>query len=327
MQTEGTAQGIDITDKIFTNKAGRCINYVGSYYSNVTDTKRSSEFSGDVIISADGTPCTIDSNTIPNHDFNDDSASFANNVSEVDSAFDISINPINASTPTPLEIGTTEGVLLNGITIDLLAAACYNIGNEPLGREKIGCGPDQNDNPWRYDPMSSLNHFGTDAHHAHTQPNGKYHYHGNPVAMFAQECGDTSSPVIGFAADGYPIFGSCFKDPNTQEVREAQSSYILKNGGGPRQAVVGYETPVGGVGDINSDDYDGQFRGDWIYDESAGDLDECNGMTVDDQYGYYVTDSFPWVLNCLKGEIDVSFGAASNQLDRRMHSHEDGVLH
>ena len=38
-----------------------------------------------------------------------------------------------------------------------------------------------------------------------------------------------------------------------------------------------------------------------------GDLDECNGMTVDGDYGYYVTDAYPWVLNCLIGDPDPSF--------------------
>ena len=27
------------------------------------------------------------------------------------------------------------------------------------------------------------NDFGTDSHNAHTQPDGAYHYHGDPVAM------------------------------------------------------------------------------------------------------------------------------------------------
>jgi len=220
-------------------------------------------------------------------------------------------------------IGTTEGILLNGVTLDLLPAACYDVGNEPIGQEKIGCGPEENEHPWRYDPMSSLNGFGTDEHHAHTQPGGKYHYHGNPVAMFAQTCGLRASAVIGFAADGYPIYGACITDEATGEIRKAQSSYVLKDNGGPRQTVNGYATPTEGVGGIASSNYDGQFRNDWQYDANAGDLDECNGMTVDGQYGYYVTDAFPWVLNCLKGEIDTSFSAGPNNLVRRMHTHDD----
>ena len=39
----------------------------------------------------------------------------------------------------------------------------------------------------------------------------------------------------------------------------------------------------------------------------AGDLDECNGMTVDGAYGYYVTDQYPWVMACFQGTPDPSF--------------------
>ncbi len=30
-------------------------------------------------------------------------------------------------------------------------------------------------------------------------------------------------------------------------------------------------------------------------------------MTIDGQYGYYVTDTYPWVIGCFKGTPDASF--------------------
>lgn len=39
----------------------------------------------------------------------------------------------------------------------------------------------------------------------------------------------------------------------------------------------------------------------------AGDLDECNGMTIDGQYGCYVTGTYPWILACHHGTPDPSF--------------------
>ncbi len=317
------SNNLDITDKIFVEQSGSCIEYLGTFQSSVEDIKRGLSFSGSVTISANASECVVQINQIPNHDFNDQSARFANDVAEVQSSYNIPITPKQATSPTSLVIGTTEAVMLNGVTLDILPAACYGVGDEPLGEEKIGCGPDQNANPWRYDPMSPLNTFGTDQHNAHTQPTGKYHYHANPVAMFTQACEEgIASPVIGFAADGYPIFGSCFIDSSTGETRKAQSSYQLKNNGGERQDVEGYLTPQAGVGDIASSNYDGQFRGDWEFVEGAGDLDQCNGMTVDGQYGYFVTDSFPWIINCFKGELDSSFSRAG-ELERRSHSHEE----
>ena len=45
---------------------------------------------------------------------------------------------------------------------------------------------------------------------------------------------------------------------------------------------------------------------DWEWTD-AGDLDACNGMTVDGQYGYYVTEAYPWILGCFSGEPHESF--------------------
>ena len=71
--------------------------------------------------------------------------------------------------------------------------------------------------------------------------------------------------------------------------------------------MAGYQTPSRGEGAIASSDYDGQFRGDYEFLSGAGDLDECNGMVVDGQYGYYVTNSYPWVIGCFSGTPDGTF--------------------
>ena len=52
--------------------------------------------------------------------------------------------------------------------------------------------------------------------------------------------------------------------------------------------------------------YDGTYVDDWEF-TNAGDLDACNGMTVNGQYGYYVTESYPWVMGCISGTPDNSF--------------------
>lgn len=314
----------DITDVDLTNRSGNCSHYVGTYDSSVTDVKRSLSFTGNVSITATDTTCTVTSNDIPNHDFNDEMASFATDVAEVSKTFEFPINPSLANSITELEIGVVNVVLLNGVVVDILPAACYGVGSEPLGREKIGCGSNQINNPWRYDPMSTLNSFGTDSHNAHVQPDGTYHYHGNPVALFAQDCtvATNVSPVIGFAADGFPVYGSCIKNDNG-DIIEVSSSWALKSGA--RQAVAGYVTPSGGTGNVSSNDYDGQFRGDYEYIDAQSDLDECNGMTIDGQYGYYVTNSFPWVVNCYKGVVQSSFSPSGPQafvIKLHGHSHD-----
>jgi len=297
--------GGDITNALATNRSGDCTTYANTYTSNVTDLTSGRDFSGAVTITVSGTKCVISSNGIPNHDMGE-GVSFPNQISEVNQRYEIPSSPMIAANPTT-NIWKASVVLLNGGVVDILPAACYDIGNDPLGREMIGCGPNQLDHPWRYDPMSPLNSFGTDIHNAHVQPNGLYHYHANPMAIFDTDCTSTTSasPVIGFAADGFPVYGSCISENGA--IRNVQSSYKLKDGGGPRQAVSGYTTPSAGTGNIASANYDGQFRSDYEYVAGSGDLDECNGMTIEGQYGYYITDSFPWVLNCFSGTPDATW--------------------
>ena len=298
---------VDISGALFSEFDANCATYANCYISSVMDVQNGSRFDGNVKISVSGDKCLFASNAIPNHDFNA-SGNFATRASAQDLSYEIPISPTAAASVTQLVMGD-DAVFLNGVKLDLFAAACYDVGSQSLGLERIGCGPDQIDHPWRYDPMSSFNNFGTDEHNAHTQPDGTYHYHGNPMAMFEADCTTgVASPVIGFAADGFPIYGTCFDDNGT--VRKAVPSYQLKMGGGAREDVSGYTTPVGGRGSVVSSNYDGQFRGDYEYVAGSGDLDECNGMVVNGQYGYFITDAYPWVLGCYSGTPDESFSMA-----------------
>ena len=120
------------------------------------------------------------------------------------------------------------------------------------------------------------------------------HYWWNWAAHVRAEPGPDGSPVIGFAADGFPVYGSYFLDPDSGAVRKAVSGYTLKAGNRPISA-----TDPGGV-------YDGRYIDDYEFTDS-GDLDACNGMTVNGQYGYYVTDAYPWVIACFLGTPDPSF--------------------
>ena len=287
-----SAQGAtDITDAVFASRDEACATYAGSFTSSVLDVGRNVGFSGAVEIAEGTGSCTISSNSIPNHDFND-GGMFATAVREVLATVWIDASPGEAGSPTPLSLEYDNAVFLNGVKLDLLAAACYGVGGEPLGQERIGCF--DSDTPWRYDPMHGTNGFGTDRNHAHTQPNGAYHYHGDPKAMY-DLTGASESGLIGFAADGYPIFGPFIEDGGV--IRRARSGYTLKQGSRVSQP---------GEGAFPGGTYDGRFVDDWEWTD-AGDLDECNGMTVDGVYGYYVTDTYPWVLACFKGTPDESF--------------------
>lgn len=276
----------DITNVILENTSANCADYVDSYQSSVLDVNRSITFEGNLTISVNAGKCVFSSNDIPNHNFNDGAASFVSNVSEQALVFEVTTNPVAAANTTALSLGTDNAIFLNGVKLDILAAACYGVGDG-----KIGC--NDINQPWRYDPMSPLNDFRTDSHNAHTQPDGAYHYHGSPQALF-DPATVVVSPVIGFAADGFPIYGSYFYDGS--KVRKATSSYQLKTGS---RGVMSATNPGG--------NYDGTYRDDYQYNSGSGDLDECNGMNVDGVYGYYIADSYPWVLACFKGTPDNSF--------------------
>jgi hypothetical protein len=295
-ETGGPASSgtVDITDAVFTERDADCAAYDSTLVSDVNDLSRAMMFAGNVVISAGDDACTLTSNNIPNHDFNDDSARFANAVAEVQQNFSIPRHPQPAASPTPLSQRLYNAVMLNGVPVDLLSAGCYN-PDSPMadadGNVAIGCS--END-PWLLDPLGTETKFGADAHNAHTQPDGSYHYHGNPNALFDDSPGPEGSPVIGFAADGFPIYGSYFVDPDSGELRKAVSGYTLRQGERPESDV-----DPGGA-------FDGLYVDDWEF-TGAGDLDRCNGMMVDGQYGYYVTDSYPWIIGCHSGTPDPSF--------------------
>ena len=298
---------VDITDAVLTRTDAACTAYAGSYSSSVQDVGRSKSFVGRVTITDNGDHCELTSNSIPNHDFNDGARSFVNTTSEATKSFSIPSSPQEAAASTELSLRYDDGIFLNGVKLDLLAAACYGVGNEPAGQEKIGCF-DTGGQPFRYDPMSPLNAFGTDSHNAHTQPDGEYHYHGDPKALHDPARSDSPSPVVGFAADGFPIFGPFFRDEDTGEVRRATSSYSLKSGVRAAQSHGGatYD-PSGPGGAFEGEEYNGRFVDDYEYIAGSGDLDECNGMVVDGRYGYRITNTYPWVLGCFKGAADESF--------------------
>lgn len=272
----------DLTDAILSDRSATCAEYVAANTATATDLHDARTYEASVVITTDGATCTIESNAVPNHDFNTP-AGFANPFATQEQKYTISASPTANPTPTPLSLRMDNAVFLNGVKLDLVAAGCFGVGDGFIGCNDM-------DTPYRYDPMGGVNSFGADAHNAHTQPDGAYHYHGNPMALFEQTDPTGPSPVIGFAADGFPIFGSFIDDDGT--IRAATTSYQLKTGTRP-------DGPGGA--------YDGAYIDDWEFVAGSGDLDACNGMTQDGVYGYVVTSTYPHVMGCFTGTPDDSF--------------------
>ena len=138
--------------------------------------------------------------------------------------------------------------------------------------------------------------IGMDANCAHTHF-GTYHYHGVPwgLVRVMRDLGFTNEHLlIGLAADGYPIYFNAAID----------SSYVLREGSRPGE---------GGPGAQPGGAFDGAFEEDYVYDPSAGPLDESNSMYIEtDEYpdgieAYFITRSFPGVPRYFRGIPDVSF--------------------
>ena len=288
------AEPVDIRNAILTRRSADCADYAGTYTATVEDIQRARSFRSEVTVEARSDVCELTSNGIPNHDFNGVTARFANPVRELPVTFRIPRKPKRAASPTRLTQRSYDAILLNGTPVDLLSAGCYRPDApraDANGNVLAGCREGRD--TWLIDPPAYDDHFGVDLHNAHAQPDGRYHYHSNPNALFLDRDFEQPSPVIGFAADGFPIYGTLFRD-EAGVIRRARSGHALKTTPRP-----GPPRGPGGMPDgTYLDDY--EFTGN-------GDLDRCNGMTVDGQYGYYVTTSYPWILNCLVGRPDPSF--------------------
>jgi len=447
VEVTGVLNIINITNEIFSNRISDCASYADNYVSNVRDLTRVIDFEGYVNVEVFDSYCNLSSDNIPNHDFNDTSANFRTNVAEIDREFRVQRDPQMAPEISQINRQAWDAVMLNGVVVDVKSAGCYKPSESRAdadGNTEAGCGPNDN---WMLIPLEYSTKFGADIHNAHVQPDGTYHYHGNPNAMFDDSPSGEGSPVIGFAADGFPIYGSYILDSLTGSYRKALSGYTLKEGtrgsiveiylldpledsrnfcvdivgskanadtqrGLQAHTCYSYQGEISvdqgfdknriseqeffmpsfevcmtfnssdndlalGICNgselqkftfltngnivINSDpslcvtvdqndareggggnpvhlirelkieecreslsmyqswgirsiktstnpggEYSGIYEEDWEWTDS-GDLDECNGMEYKEEYGYYVTESFPYIINCFKGETDSSF--------------------
>ena len=193
---------------------------------------------------------------------------------------EITTKPNFAILITQLSLHNYDAIMLNGTKVDLLAAGCYGVADE-----RRGCF-DMN-RPWRLDEMSPINSFGTRRNNPQTSLK-------NTMSILLDSDAKVESSVIGFAADGFAIFGPYIKESG--KVRKVKSSYRIKSG---EREEINAINPGG--------KYNGKYRDDYEYVSGLGDLDECNGMFVNGAYGYYVTEGYPYILACFKGRVNTSF--------------------
>jgi hypothetical protein len=147
-----------------------------------------------------------------------------------------------------------------------------------------------------------------DACLGHPNQTGTYHNHVIPKCLFSTGNTSAHSPIIGYAFDGFPVYGPyAFSNVNgTGTIRRMTPSYVLTTATTRNQGP-SMTTPVT-ISGVSSTYYPGTFLEDYSYSAGTGDLDQYNGrfcITPDyplGTYAYFVTvDSlenpiYPYVL-------------------------------
>ena len=175
------------------------------------------------------------------------------------------------------------GIALNGVLFDP-GTAEYWMGDRT--------------SKWNYEALGGAVKLGVDENIAHVQPTGAYHYHGIPK-LYLKELkvkSNKHSPLIGWAADGFPIYALYgYKNQKSGSIIKHKSSYRLIKDSRP-------EPPNGPGGK-----YDGSFTIDYKYEKGLGTLDECNGcftITPDfpqGTYAYFLTEDWPVIPRNFRG--------------------------
>lgn len=124
----------------------------------------------------------------------------------------------------------------------------------------------------------------------HPAPNGEYHHHVSPTCLYNSADSSKHSPIIGFAWDGFPIYGA-YGHKNTDgtgKITRMISSYRLKNANSRLNGPTPDMTyPLG------------CFLEDYEYNSTYGTLDDRNGR-------FCVTPEYPNGTYCYFVTIDES---------------------
>lgn len=223
----------------------------------------------------------VSASCIPGYDIGPWTAN-PNTASNQNFVFKITRKPVkNNNTLTKIGLGHI-GIWSNGVSI-------YN-ASDGMSYNSAGV---WNRNAYFFEGISFDNCLG------HPAQNGEYHHHVSPKCLYDSKDSSKHSPIIGYAWDGFPIYGAYAYSnlDGTGKIKRMTSGYQLKNlvtranGPNPDQTY-----PLG------------CFMEDHEYIAGSGDLDERNGrycITPDYPngiYAYFVTIDqnqtpvFPYVM-------------------------------
>jgi hypothetical protein len=200
--------------------------------------------------------------------------------------------PITPSVPTTKVISPKIGAigcLLNGIPI-------YGLGDSKSwnGSSNVNMGS----GVWNVEVYQGEGVSLDTAFSAHPQQQGVYHSHAKPRRLYQSTPTSVHSPIVGFAFDGYPVYGPYgYSVPtnSTSAVARMKSGYGLRNI--TTRTTLPYGVTASQAGPAVSTTYPlGTYCEDYEWDAAnGGDLDKYNGrfcVTPEypgGTYAYFVT--------------------------------------
>lgn len=146
----------------------------------------------------------------------------------------------------------------------------------------------------------------------HPAPNGEYHHHLHPKCLYNENDNTAHSPIIGYAFDGFPIYGAyAYANTNgTGGITRMKTSYRLRN------ITARTTLPDGTV--LNANQYGpaisgfyplGYYIEDFEYVGGLGDLDEHNGrFSITPEYPAGTYAYFVTIDSALQGEYPYTLG-------------------
>lgn len=194
-----------------------------------------------------------------------------NTPSNMNFVYKITRNPAqNTGNPVATALGHI-GVWSNGVSV-------FN-AKDGMSYNNAGV---WNRNAYYYEGISFDNCLG------HPAPNGEYHNHVNPACLYNDADSLNHSPIIGYAFDGFPIYGAyAYTNTNgTGPIKRMQSSYVLSSS----------TTRANGPA-VSATYPAGCYCEDYVYQAGSGDLDEHNGR-------FCVTPEYPNGIYCYFVTID-----------------------
>ena len=153
---------------------------------------------------------------------------------------------------------------------------------------------------WEYNYFFKNDNTKIDDFNGHINKHGEYYYKGIPKTKNNKS---KTQQLIGYAADGFPIYNEIIRKKNKQYTK-LKSSYKIKKGNrtnGPNGK------------------HNGQFNQDYIYTKKLGDLDICNGKFgktkeyKNGTYYYVLTSTYPYIPRCFRGTPNYSFNTLKKQ--------------